>query len=96
MDRAFSLLSGVLNRRGLKDHAVSALAVHKAKHWLDTRLPACKELVRISKVAEGVLFIECEHAVVLQECAGVIPEMKDFMAKECPFLPITDIRITRK
>jgi hypothetical protein len=96
MDKAFSLLSGVLNRRGLKSHADAALAVHKARRWLDARLPACKEALRISKIADGVLSIECDHAVVLQECAGIVPEMKDFMAKECPFLPITDIRITRK
>lgn len=95
MDRAFSLLPGVLNRRGLKDHAQSALAVHKAKQWLDERLPSCKGEVRISKVADGVLYLECTHSIVLQECAGIVPEMKDFLAKECAFLPVSEVRITR-
>ncbi len=96
MDRAFSLLSGVLNRRGLKDHAISALVVHKARFWLRERLPSSDGFVHISKIADGVLFIQCNHSIMLQECTGVIPEMKEFLARECPFLVVSDIRVVRE
>jgi len=95
MDRAFSVLSGVLSRRGLKEHATGAMVVHKSTHWITKRLPFCAEFIRVTKVADGVLFILCDHSVALQECAGIAPELKEFLAKECPFLPISDVRISR-
>lgn len=95
MDKAFSLLSGALSRRGLKDHAIGALVVRKAGLWLEERLPSCKDHIRVRKVSDGVLFVECGHSVVLQECAALVPELKDYLAKECPFLPVSEVRIVR-
>jgi len=95
MDRMFSIIPGVLNRRGLKSHAMGALVVHKAKHWIQKRLPFCIDFLNVTKITDGVLFILCDHSVALQECSGVIPELKAFLAKECPFMPISEVRITR-
>lgn len=95
MDRMFTIIPGVLNRRGLKDHAIGALVVHKAKQWMTKRLPFCADVLHVTKVQDGVLFILCDHSIALQECSGVIPELKEFLAKECPFMPVSEVRIVR-
>lgn len=95
MERIFGIIPGVLNRRGLKDHAIGALAVHKATHWIANRLPFCAEVIHVTKLQDGVLFILCDHSVALQECSGAVSDLRDFLAKECPLARISEVRITR-
>lgn len=95
MDKLSLVLPKVLRKRGLTRHAHGALIAHRAKHWLDERLPRLRTFVRVARMQDGVLFLSCSHSVALQECQGAADELLQFLHVECPFEPIKDIRVVR-
>lgn len=95
IDRISSLIAGTLAKRGLATHALSSLALHRVNAWLDERFPGMRSPAVAEKVADGTLFITCVHSVVLQELQLRLPELRRFLATECPFAAITDIRLSR-
>ncbi len=95
MDKLASVLTHVLNRRGIRDHAAGALVTHRVRGWFAERLPALAAFVHVIKVENGSLFLTCEHSVALQECQGVLTELQAFLRLECPFEAIKDIRVSR-
>lgn len=95
MDRLFSVLPKVLRKRGLNEHAEGALVVLRAQRWLEERFPALLDGIRVQKYQEHVLHIHCSHSIALQECQGAIPDLQDFLRKDCAFTAISDIRVSR-
>lgn len=95
MDKLSLVLPKVLQRRGLAKHANGALVAHRAKSWLDARLPQMETFVRVEKFKDGTLFLACSHSVALQECQGSTAELLQFLQLECPFEPVLDIRVIR-
>lgn len=95
MDKLSLVLPKVLNRRGLAKHANGALVAHRAKGWIDERLPQLESFVRVEKFKDGTLFLSCSHSVALQECQGSVADLLQFLQLECPFEPILDIRVVR-
>ena len=95
MDRAFNILPGVLGKRGLKQHADAALVVHRVQEWFSKRFPSLVRYVHIRSVKDGILFIDCAHSIALQESTAAVEDLKLFLAQECPFATIEDIRIVR-
>lgn len=80
MDRVSSLLQSVLNRRGLASHAEGALAVFRAKQWMDTHSPHISGYVHVQNVRDGEMVIACDNAIAMQECRsmtdGLLQELK--------------------
>ncbi|HVW67109.1 MAG TPA: DciA family protein [Candidatus Peribacteraceae bacterium] len=95
MDRVFSVLPKVLHKRGLQQHAEGALVVHRLEKWIAHRLVDLSACVHVKKVQDGVVFLTCSHSVALQECRALIPDLKAYIASECGFAHISDIRIAR-
>lgn len=95
MDRMFTVLPKVLHKRGLHEHAESALVVFRAERWLHTRFPTFEGLIRVQKLANNTLHIVCTHSIALQECQASIPDLHKYLHADCSFKGVTDIRITR-
>lgn len=95
MDRVFSVLPKVLNKRGLQQHAEGALVVHRVEQWITHRLPELSRCVHVKKFQEGTVFLECTHSVALQECRAAMSDLKAYLIAECSFARILDIRIAR-
>ncbi len=95
MDRVSSLIAATLAKRGLGQHALAALALHRVNGWLTEAFPNGNNPSRAEEVSDGVLHIACFHAVILQELQLRLPELRQFLQKECPFARIKDIRLYR-
>lgn len=95
MDRLFSVLPKVLRKRGLHEHAEGALVVLRAQRWLEGRFPSLLGSIRVQKYQEHVLHIQCSHSIALQECQGSIPDLKDFLCKDCAFTALSDVQVSR-
>lgn len=95
MDHIFKLLPGVLQKRGLREHAVSALVVHRARSWIAERLPSVCSYLEVLKINDGTLFIACRHSIAAQECQAVLSDLCSFLQQECPFAVIRDVRLAR-
>src|SRR5690348_11175791 len=89
MDRLFSLIPKVLHRRGLQEHAESALVVHRVEQWLQTRVPELTSSIRVQKVQNGALFLSCSNSVVLQECKALQADLMAYLSIECAFARIS-------
>lgn len=96
MDRLSHVLPKVLQKRGLMHHAGSALLTHRAKQWLDEKLPLLRAFVRIRKLQDGVLIIGCSHSAALQECQCKTHELLQFLKVECPFEAVAEVRLVRE
>jgi hypothetical protein len=96
MDHVFSLLPKVLRKRGLQEHANSALAVHRAREWVQGHLPHIASCVRVEKVQDSTLVIVCTHSIALQECQGQLSDLQAFLDSECQFAGIRSIKLARK
>jgi len=95
MDRLFSVLPKVLRKRGLTEQAEGALVVHRAQRWMSERLPVLESYIRVQKVKDGVLYVNCQHSVAMQECQAVIGDLRVYLQTECPFSRIQEIRVIR-
>ncbi len=95
MDRVSSVLVGVLARRGLQSHADGALIVYRATHWIGGHLPAMAGVLHVQNYKEGTLSITADHSIALHECTAVMADLKTYLASECAFARIADIRISR-
>lgn len=93
IDRVSSLIAGTLAKRGLATHALGSLAVHRANVWLRERFPV--SAARAVSIADNALRIECSHSIVLQELQAQTDELKRFLAAECPFASIHEVRLMR-
>lgn len=69
------------------------MAIHRVNAWLAERLPPAS--ARATRIADHVLSVECSHSIVLQELQAQLPELKRFLASECPFAAIQDVRLAR-
>lgn len=95
MDRVADLLTKVLQRRGLADHAQAALAVHRAQAWLKQHLPHIHSVLRVARLHEGTLEIECGHAIAAQECQAQVPGLLSYLQENGKNLKIHSIRLIR-
>ncbi len=95
IDRVSSLITGALAKRGLAEHAMASLALHRINGWIAGAFASKNPPAKAERIAEGVLTIGCSHSVVLQEMQVRLPELRAFIAAECPFAAIADIRLSR-
>lgn len=95
MERLFHLLPKVLQKRGLQEHAQSALVLHRAQHWLIARLPILEPCIHVRHIKDGVLTVGCDHAIAIQECQASLPDLREYLKIECPFVRVQEIRFIR-
>ena len=95
MDHIFTVLPGVLRKRGLQDHAEGALIVLRAQRWIVGRLPHMSGVVHVQKFQESTLHIVCTHSIAVQECQGLIEDLNSYLRVECAFAGTVQIRIGR-
>ncbi len=96
MDKVSSLLTAVLNRRGLASHAGSALVVHRCEQWINDRMPTIAPFVRVRSLQDGTLVIACAHAIAQQECQTASADLIADLAKNEPFIRISSVRTVRE
>ena len=95
MDSLGSILPKVLHKRGLYRHAQAALVTHKAALWLKAALPSFTEQLRVGTFTDGVLTIASTHSIAAQECQGFLPELTEFLNRECDGAAVRQIRMMR-
>ncbi len=95
MDLASHILTGVLQKRGLRGHAESALVTHRAKEWIKKHAPTVASSIHVRTFRDGELFLECTHAIALQECAGFMRDLQHYIQSQCSFVKILHIKILR-
>lgn len=95
MDRVSSVLTSVLNRRGLAAHAEGALAVLRAKEWIAEHLPQISSFVRIRSVKDGQMMIECENAIAMQECHSIANSLLQELKRDSACGIIRSVRVER-
>ncbi len=96
VDKVSSLLTAVLNRRGLADHAGSALIVHRCEQWIKERMPAIFPFVQVRFVQDGTLVIACSHAIAQQECQTASADLIADLSRNEPFIRISSVRTVRE
>ncbi len=67
MDRLDKLLPSVLRKRGLFQQAQASHAVHAAALWITDVLPGFADFLRPTSLRDGILHIEGDHPIALQE-----------------------------
>jgi len=96
MDRLSQILPGVLQTKGLKQHADAALVLLRARAWIAEYLPNIRTSVTPRSMQEdGTLLMECEDSAATQQCIDALPHLKVFLREECGFLPVRTIRLVR-
>lgn len=95
MDRISRVLPQVLQKRGLAEHASSAHITYCASQWLADAFPDFQAILTVRSYKDGTLFIECSHSIALQECQAKLPDLRTYLALECPLTPVSDVRIAR-
>lgn len=95
MDKVSALLPSVLHRRGLAQHAGSAVAVHRAQAWIAEHLPHIASFVRVRSVRDAELLIECTHPIAQQECQAVSADILAYFATNDHFVHISTVRTVR-
>jgi len=96
MDRLSQILPGVLQSKGLKQHADAALVLHRARAWIAEHLPGIRASVTPRAMQEdGMLLVACDDAAAAQQCIDALPHLKVFLREECGFLPVRTIRLVR-
>lgn len=87
MDSLRSIIPKVLSKRGIATQAHASLLVHKAQEWLLEVLPSLSAELRVQKVQNRVLVIECENSIAAQECAQLSARLLEYLQKECGKAP---------
>lgn len=95
MDHVADVLSKVLRKRGLGQHADAALIAHEARAWLQHELPSLRNAWNIRSFKDGVLFIECGDSITAQECQGIGHRLLEHLRKQMPQSPLSSVRIGR-
>lgn len=95
MERLFHLLPKALNKRGLQEHAQSALLIHRTQQWLEKRFPVTAPNIHTRHIKDGVLTVACDHAIALQECQASLGDLMENLKTECPFVRIREVRFVR-
>jgi len=95
MDRLNTLLTQVLNRRGLQGQATASLAVYQAQDWLNRTLPAFASDLKASQLKDGILLIEAGNSIAAQECQQQLSLLKDYLQKECGLTHIEGVQLLR-
>lgn len=95
MDRVSSLIGKVLRKRGLHEHAVSAHVVHAATTWLEARSPTLATSTLVKNLKNGVLTLECSHAIALQEAQAGSRELLFHLQETFGPTLVVQIRVER-
>jgi hypothetical protein len=95
VDRISSLIAGTLAKRGLAQHALASMALHRVNAWIAAAFPGARPSAHAERIADGVLTVACDHSVIVQELQLRLPELKRFIEAECPFATIVDVRVIR-
>lgn len=95
MDRVSSFLTAVLHKRGLASHAQGALAVLRAKEWLDAQLPHLAGFIHVRRVNDGEMMISCKNAIAMQECHSMISGLLDELKRDSSCGAVRSVRVER-
>jgi len=95
MDRAFSILPKVLNKRGLADAAYSALVLERVSAWIGQELPDHASTLHPVQIKDGALIIEGSHSIAVAECSSQCPELLTYLASTIPEVPVRSVRVIR-
>lgn len=95
MDRISSLLTTVLNRRGLTVHAEGALAVLRASKYIEKQLPQIFAFIHVRNVKDGQMVIACENAIAMQECHALTDSLVQELKNDPSCGIIHTIRVER-
>lgn len=90
-----SIVPGVLRKRGLYAHATAAQVTNAAEKWIRSALPKLASFVNVQKLSHATLSISCSHGMAAQECMPLLPALRDYLQREFPKAPVTDIRLVR-
>lgn len=93
IDKVSSLIAGTLAKRGLAQHALASLAIHRINGWLSERFASAPP--RVVRIADGTVVVACGHSIIAQELQAQLPELNAFIASECPFARISAVRLVR-
>ncbi len=77
MDRVSQLIPKVLSKRGLKDQAGASHAVYRAIDWLHSQSSSLGEQCIITTLQDGVLTIECQNSIAMQEMQALSEKLKE-------------------
>lgn len=95
IDKVSTLIAGALAKRGLAEHALTSLTLFRVNEWLKERFPTADSPARAQRVADHVLHIACTHSIILQELQQQLPDLHRFLATNCPFSAVQEIRLSR-
>ncbi len=95
MDSLRSILPKVLRKRGLEGPAMAGLVIFRAQEWIELAMPEHRGAITAKTLSHGTLEISCANSIVAQECRFLLPQLLDFLRRECPDTSIAEARITR-
>lgn len=95
MDSVQSILPRVLRKRGLHAQVAASTVTFVAARWLKTALPHCADTLLVSTLSHATLSIHCTHSIAAQECLPLLPQLKEFLSRECKGQKIEEIRLVR-
>ncbi len=96
MDRLNTVLSKVLQRRGLHGQATASMIVHQAQEWLVNALPQFARDLRVLHIKDGTLAIASANSIAAQECQQVVPLLKEYLIRDCKHAQLESIQIMRE
>ncbi|PIR53210.1 hypothetical protein COU76_02205 [Candidatus Peregrinibacteria bacterium CG10_big_fil_rev_8_21_14_0_10_49_10] len=95
MDHISSLLTKVLQKRGLTSHAEASLLILRCREWLTEHLPECAQELHPQTFTDGVLAISCDHSIAAQECRQQTEALLSHLREVCPGIAVEQIRLLR-
>ena len=95
MDNLLDILPRVLSKRGLQQHATSALLIVRAKQWYKEQLPDLYDDVAVLSLKDGILIIGCKHSIALQECEQRRGDLIEHLRSESLQSGILTVQFTR-
>lgn len=95
MDHVKTLLSKVLQRRGLLHEADAAHATHLAKAWIVEHLPDVAQFLHVRALKDGILSISSDHSIAAQECSEARLSLLSDLQRDCPSAGVREIRVSR-
>lgn len=95
MDSLQSVLPRVLRKRGLHLQVDASLVTLEAGRWLRGALPHLADAIAVKQLSRATLSIHCAHSIAAHECQPLLPQLKEFLARQCRGVRIDDIRLMR-
>ena len=97
MDKLGTILPGVLQKRGLKDHAQASVVVHLAELWIEKHLPHISASLHAVTLRDGSsLILESTNSIAAQEMMPHLDPLLRYLKSEAPQHALREIRVIRE